>query len=159
MLIFRPSSGCSQLLLRVSFLFILKAISVCVCVCVCVCGLCMCVCVCVCGGTEFAKQVLYHLSNSSSPFCFSYFGARVSRTICLGWPGTVILLISTSQVARITGVSHWHPAVCLLYNMKHCLFFMFAAFSWQIFSMYQFVGPSVLFNTWEACFQLLAPLV
>jgi hypothetical protein len=32
----------------------------------------------------------------------------VSWTICLGWPGTVILCILVSQVARITGVSHWH---------------------------------------------------
>jgi hypothetical protein len=31
-------------------------------------------------------------------------------TICLSWPGTLILPISASQVARIT-VSHWHPAV------------------------------------------------
>jgi hypothetical protein len=27
------------------------------------------------------------------------------RTICLNWPQTVILQISASQVARITGVS------------------------------------------------------
>jgi hypothetical protein len=25
------------------------------------------------------------------------------------WPGTMILLISTSQVARIAGVNHCHP--------------------------------------------------
>jgi hypothetical protein len=25
----------------------------------------------------------------------------------LGWPGTMILLISASQVVRITGMSHW----------------------------------------------------
>jgi hypothetical protein len=30
----------------------------------------------------------------------------VSRTICHGWPGTVILLISASQVARIIGMHH-----------------------------------------------------
>jgi hypothetical protein len=34
----------------------------------------------------------------------------VLQTICLDWPWTVILLISASQVARITGVSHWCPA-------------------------------------------------
>jgi hypothetical protein len=27
-----------------------------------------------------------------------------------GWPQTTILLILYSQVARITGMSHWHPA-------------------------------------------------
>jgi hypothetical protein len=32
----------------------------------------------------------------------------VPWTICPGWPWTVILPISTSQVARITGVSHCH---------------------------------------------------
>jgi hypothetical protein len=41
-------------------------------------------------------------------FCFGYFQDRVSRTIFLGWIRTVILLISASQVARITGVSHQH---------------------------------------------------
>jgi hypothetical protein len=30
----------------------------------------------------------------------------VSRTICPGWPQTLILLLSASQVAGITGVSH-----------------------------------------------------
>jgi hypothetical protein len=39
-----------------------------------------------------------------------YFGNGVLRTIFVGWPGTVILLISTFQVVRITGVSHWCPA-------------------------------------------------
>jgi hypothetical protein len=35
------------------------------------------------------------------------FGDGVSRTICPGWPGTVILLISASQVTRVTDVSRW----------------------------------------------------
>jgi hypothetical protein len=35
----------------------------------------------------------------------------VSQTICWDWPWTVILLLAVSQVARITGVSHWRPAV------------------------------------------------
>jgi hypothetical protein len=34
-----------------------------------------------------------------------------SRTVfAYDWPGTVILLVSASQVARMTGVSHWCPA-------------------------------------------------
>jgi hypothetical protein len=33
-----------------------------------------------------AKQVLYHLSHTSSPFCSGYFGDGVSPTICLGCP-------------------------------------------------------------------------
>jgi hypothetical protein len=32
---------------------------------------------------------------------------EVSWTICPGWPQTLILPISVSQVARITGVSCW----------------------------------------------------
>jgi hypothetical protein len=30
----------------------------------------------------------------------------------LGWPQTMILLISASQIARITGVSHWWYTIC-----------------------------------------------
>jgi hypothetical protein len=57
-----------------------------------------------------AKQVLYHLIHSSSPFCSGYFGDRVLQTICPGWPQTEILLISVSQVAGIRGMSHQHLA-------------------------------------------------
>jgi hypothetical protein len=53
-----------------------------------------------------AKQVLDCLSYTSSPLCSSYFGDGVTQTTCPGWPQTEILLISTSQVARITGMSH-----------------------------------------------------
>jgi hypothetical protein len=38
------------------------------------------------------------------------FWVRVSRTVSLGWLWIFILLISPSWVARITGVSHQHPA-------------------------------------------------
>jgi hypothetical protein len=31
-------------------------------------------------------------------------------TVCPRWLWTTILLISASWVARITGMSHWHPA-------------------------------------------------
>jgi hypothetical protein len=59
----------------------------------------------------FAKQSLYHISHTSSPVCSGYFGDEVSRTICLGWSWTVILLISASQVVRIrhetTGNQLW----------------------------------------------------
>jgi hypothetical protein len=36
------------------------------------------------------------------------------RTPCLSWPGTAILQIPASQVARTSGVSHWCP-VCFSY--------------------------------------------
>jgi hypothetical protein len=43
--------------------------------------------------------------------CDGFFQERVSWTICPGWLRTTILLISASWVARITGVSHQHPAI------------------------------------------------
>jgi hypothetical protein len=52
----------------------------------------------------------YTLSYSASPFSWGFFRDRVSWTICPGWLQTSILLISASWVARITGVSHQHPA-------------------------------------------------
>jgi hypothetical protein len=61
-------------------------------------------------GFILAKQVLYHLSHTSSPFCSGYFEDGVSGTICLGWPQAVILLISASQVARTISMSHRHLA-------------------------------------------------
>jgi hypothetical protein len=45
----------------------------------------------------------YHLSYTSSPFCSGYFGYGVLQTI---FRAGLILLISASQVARITGVNH-----------------------------------------------------
>jgi hypothetical protein len=39
-----------------------------------------------------------------------FFLNRILWTVCLGWLWTVILLISASWVARITGVSHQHLA-------------------------------------------------
>jgi hypothetical protein len=53
---------------------------------------------------------VYSLSHSTSPFLWWVFQDRFSWTICLEWLQTVILLISASWVARITGVSHPHPA-------------------------------------------------
>jgi hypothetical protein len=69
------------------------------------------------------------LSHSPGPFCSSFFFCtetwtqglhlepalflwrifwdRISGTICLGWLQIVVLLISASWVARITGLSHW----------------------------------------------------
>jgi hypothetical protein len=61
-------------------------------------------------GFMLAKQALYHLSHTSSSFCSGYFEDSISQIICLGWPRTVILMISAFQVARIIGVSHRCPA-------------------------------------------------
>jgi hypothetical protein len=45
----------------------------------------------------------------------------VSQTLCLDWPQTAILPISTSQVARITGMIHQHPAT--LYFLSLILYY------------------------------------
>jgi hypothetical protein len=56
-----------------------------------VCNVCLGFFLCVCGtgvwiqGFALAKQALYHLSHTSSPFCSGYFGDLVSWTICPGW--------------------------------------------------------------------------
>jgi hypothetical protein len=42
-------------------------------------------------------------------FCDFFSQDRVSQIVCLGWPRTTILLISTTWVARITGMNHQHP--------------------------------------------------
>jgi hypothetical protein len=60
-------------------------------------------------GFTLSKQVFCLLSHTSSPHSSGYFGAGVSWTIYPGWPQTSILLISASQVARITGVSYQCP--------------------------------------------------
>jgi hypothetical protein len=40
-----------------------------------------------------------------------------------GWPWTVILPISVFQVARVTGLSYQHPALCCFYlnQLTTCL--------------------------------------
>jgi hypothetical protein len=47
-------------------------------------------------------------------FCIGYFWDTGSWTICLGWPQITILLISASQGARLTDMSHWCLAVKLI---------------------------------------------
>jgi hypothetical protein len=47
---------------------------------------------------------IYHSTQLSSVEMESH------NLFCLGWPGTSILPISASQVARIVGLSHQHPA-------------------------------------------------
>jgi hypothetical protein len=64
-----------------------------------------------------AKQVLYHLSYASSPFCSGYFGDKVLQNTSLGWPCFEILPISASQVARIIVVSH--PCPCQRAVLRH----------------------------------------
>jgi hypothetical protein len=57
-------------------------------------------------GFVFGKQALYCFSHTSSPFCSGYFGDGVLATICLGWPGTGILLISAFLPTRFLEKDH-----------------------------------------------------
>jgi hypothetical protein len=43
-------------------------------------------------------------------FCDGFSRDQCSWAVCPGWLLTMILLISASWLARITGLSHWHPA-------------------------------------------------
>jgi hypothetical protein len=54
-------------------------------------------------------QAHYHLNHTSSPFCSGYFGDGGESLEMAGLALNIDFLISVSQVARITGVSHWHP--------------------------------------------------
>jgi hypothetical protein len=55
------------------------------------------------------------LTHNSSPFCSGYFGDGVLQISCPGWPQTSILPISSSQIARIIGVSHQYlTCPCIL---------------------------------------------
>jgi hypothetical protein len=59
-------------------------------------------------GFVLAKQALYCLSHTSSPFFRWLFWIEVPLTICLSWPQTTVLPISASQVSRITSERHWY---------------------------------------------------
>jgi hypothetical protein len=74
---------------------------------------CCCCCCCLVGlGFELRASCL-----QTSPFCSGYFGDGVSRTIFLGWSQTAILLMSASQVARITSMRHCHPAHLAVFEL------------------------------------------
>jgi hypothetical protein len=61
-------------------------------------------------GTGAWTQGLHFEPLHQPFFCDGFFHDRVSKTICPSWLQTMILLISASWVARITGVRHWRPA-------------------------------------------------
>jgi hypothetical protein len=62
---------------------------------------------------------------------------RVSQTIYLGWPQTMIFSISVSQVARITDMNHW----CLAesWGFKRCV----SSNCWQVAAIFSAHGISV----------------
>jgi hypothetical protein len=42
----------------------------------------------------------------------------ISETVCLNWPGTIILPILASQIGRITGISHKYQAPFVIITKK-----------------------------------------
>jgi hypothetical protein len=87
--------------------------------------LCVCVCLCV-WYWGYWTQGLFLLGRYSTTWptlpalflgCVLIFEIGSCELSCLGWPQTAILLISASQVARIVGVNHWHPAILHFYFM------------------------------------------
>jgi hypothetical protein len=71
----------------------------------------------------------------------------VSWTTCLGWPRTMILPISASQVARITDMIHQRPAI-VLFNL--CIYntcvnepFWVLSPQWTVFFMLVHPEPGV----------------
>jgi hypothetical protein len=73
-------------------------------------------------GLVFARQVLYHLSHTFSPFyVMGFFEIGSPELFTRGWLRTSVLWLSASWVARTTGVSHWRPAdVLLVTNTWKC---------------------------------------
>jgi hypothetical protein len=65
----------------------------------------------------------YTLSHSTSPFLWLllllFFDIGSHKLFAWGWLRTSVLLISVSKVARITGVSHRHPACYQFYSLLY----------------------------------------
>jgi hypothetical protein len=77
----------------------------------------------------------------------------VRRTFCLGWPGTMILPISASHIARITGVSHWQPACTgLLYSFLYLYWFSPESHQW-LNKMFPWLERAIGQLIMTSCFQ------
>jgi hypothetical protein len=91
-----------------------------------------------------AKQALCQFSHNSNPFCSGYFGDRISGTICLNWPWTVVLLTSASHLARIIckpSVSNYSK--CLIKSMRHTKEWNRGSKNWEVRNMLQFTEKRI----------------
>jgi hypothetical protein len=87
----------------------------------------------------FAKQALYCLSRTSSPFSSGYFADGDLENYLPGLASIIaILLISASQVARITGMSH--RCLACLYYFKGWSFWIFSGSLSFSLSPFNFTG-------------------
>jgi hypothetical protein len=66
-------------------------------------------------GFRLARQALYHLSHSASPF-FVLGIFEIGSCELFPWAG--LDLIFASQVARIIGVSYWHQATLVIFQVE-----------------------------------------
>jgi hypothetical protein len=75
-------------------------------------------------GFAFAKQALLPLEPQLQPIFLWLFWRWALANCFPGWPQTMILWMSASQVARIIGISHQHPAIIfiLIKNLVEHLF-------------------------------------
>jgi hypothetical protein len=68
-------------------------------------------------GTHLGR-CCYCLSHSTSPFLLSgFFEAESCKLFARGWLQSMILLISASWVATITGMSHQHPEIVYYFSV------------------------------------------
>jgi hypothetical protein len=72
-----------------------------------------------CGTGAWSQEI--HLKPLHQPyFCEGFFKTASCRTICLDCLWAMILLISASWVARITGIRHKHPALFSKILIQFC---------------------------------------
>jgi hypothetical protein len=80
------------------------------------------------------KAGMLPLESLYQSISVGHFGDGFSQNIYPGWSQTLILLISASQVARITGMSHWHLAVECFYKCLSTIWrFFFCEVPIQVF--------------------------
>jgi hypothetical protein len=72
-------------------------------------------------GFALAKQALYCLSHTSSPFCSDYFGDGGLKTYLPGLASNHTLPISASQEARITDMNHRYLAFIPILSVSRTL--------------------------------------
>jgi hypothetical protein len=88
-------------------------------------------------GLIFTRQALLPLEHSASHFWgMRFFEMGSWELFAWGWFQTKILLISASQVARITGMSHQHPACIVLRCHQVTGFFSCIIILWDHPCMY-----------------------
>jgi hypothetical protein len=98
-------------------------------------------------GFTLDRQELYYLSQANPCFVIFFFWDRVFRTICLGWFWNTVLLISASQVARITVINHR----CLTYFYFLVVLGVELRASYLLYHFSYASSPFIFFSWWYRC--------